>query len=196
MKRYLFTHCLILSLALLTWFPSFAQQSFQLTGAQEFIVAGTSTIHDWEMIAKVGSSGSAKMTIENGKLSKLTSLAIELPVKSLKSGKSAMDKNAYEALTSEKYPAIKFEMTECLAISGNIVKAKGKLTIAGTSRIIPLEVTYSTNGSTNGNVIKFKGSHPVLFSEFNLEAPTAVFGTIKTGNELKLAFEASFSPKN
>ncbi|WP_425636619.1 YceI family protein [Algoriphagus yeomjeoni] len=192
MKGYLFTHCLILSLALLTWFPSFAQQSYQLTGAQEFIVAGTSTIHDWEMIAKVGSSGSAKMSIENGKLSKLTSLAIELPVRSLKSGKSAMDKNAYEALVIQKYPAIKFEMTECLAISGNIVKAKGKLTIAGTSRIIPLEVTYSTNG----NVIKFKGSHPVLFSEFNLEAPTAVFGTIKTGNELKLAFEASFSPKN
>lgn len=192
MKKYLITPCLILPMALLMWFPSFAQQSYQLTGAQQFTVAGTSTIHDWEMIAKAGSSGSAQLSIENGKLAKLTSLAIELPVKSLKSGIGSMDKNAYEALTIEKYPSIKFEMTECIAINGNVIKAKGKLTIAGKSQIIPLEVTYSTSGS----VIKFKGSHPVLFSDFNVSAPTAVFGTIKTGDELTLAFEAGFSPKN
>lgn len=192
MKKYLITHCLLLPMALLVWFPSFAQQSYQLTGNQQFTVAGTSTIHDWEMVAKEGSSGSAQLSIENGKLSKLTSLKIDLPVKSLKSGKGSMDNNAYEALIVEKYPSIKFEMTECIAINGNVVKAKGKLTIAGKSQIIPVEASYSVSG----NSLKFKGSLPILFSDYSIDAPTAVFGTIKTGDELTLAFEANFSPKN
>ncbi len=179
-------------MALLMWLPSFAQQSYHLTGDQQFTVTGTSTIHDWEMIAKEGSTGSAQLSFENGKLSKITSLTIEMPVKSLKSGKGSMDKNAYEALATEKYPSIKFELTEFMGVIGTQVKAKGKLTIAGKSQIIPLQVTYSMSG----NIVKFEGSHPVLFSEYNIDAPTAVFGTIKTGDELILAFEASFSPKN
>ncbi|SFA80760.1 YceI family protein [Algoriphagus aquimarinus] len=192
MKRYLFTKYLIPAVMLLMWFPSFGQQAYSLSSAQQFTVAGTSTIHDWEMVAKVGSTGAAQLSLENGRLSKITSLNLVIPVKSLKSGKGSMDNNAYEALIEKKHPTIKFEMTECIAITGNVVKTKGKLTIAGTSQIIPLEVTYSTSG----NSIKFTGTHAILFSDFNIDAPTAVFGTIKTGNELTLVFETSFSPKN
>ncbi|WP_192347514.1 YceI family protein [Algoriphagus sp. Y33] len=190
MKRFLFTQGLILTMLL--WFPAFAQQSYKMSGDQQFTVAGTSTIHDWEMIAKEGTTGSSELSLENGKLSKIVSLTIEMPVKSLKSGKGAMDKNAYEALNATKYPFIKFEMTEFLGITGTKIKAKGKLTIAGKSQIIPLEVSYSMSG----NDVKFKGKHTILFSDFEVDAPTAVFGTIKTGDKLVLAFEAGFSPKN
>ncbi|WPR74983.1 YceI family protein [Algoriphagus sp. NG3] len=192
MKRNLFTQGLILTMLLLLWFPGFAQQSYKMSGDQQFTVAGTSTIHDWEMIAKEGTTGSSELSLENGKLSKITSLTIEIPVKSLKSGKGSMDKNAYEALNAAKHPSIKFEMTEFLGITGTKIKAKGKLTIAGKSQVIPLEVSYSISG----NAIKFNGTHAISFSDFEIEAPTAVFGTIKTGNGLVLAFEAGFSPKN
>ncbi|PZX58259.1 YceI-like domain-containing protein [Algoriphagus ratkowskyi] len=192
MKRDLFSHCLIAALVLLMWTPSVGQQSYFLAGNQQFTVSGTSSIHDWDMNAKDDINGTAQLTIESGKLTKIQSLSIDLPVKSLKSGKGSMDNNAYEALTVKKYPSIKFEMTELTSISGNVVKVKGKVTIAGTTKIIPLEVIYSLNGST----IKFKGTQDILFSDFNVKPPTAVFGTIKTGNELTLAFEASFSPKN
>jgi len=191
MKRDLFSQCLITALVLLMWTPGFGQQ-FTVSGNQQFTVSGTSTIHDWEMIAKDDIKGAAQLTIENGKLTNIQSLTIDLPVKSLKSGKGSMDNNAYEALVEKKYPSIKFEMTELTSISGNIVKVKGKVAIAGTTRIIPLEVIYSMNGSA----IKFKGTHDILFSEFNVDPPTAVFGTIKTGNELTLGFEIILSPKN
>ena len=192
MKRPLFTLRLITTMLLLAWFQGFAQQSYTLSDDQQFTVAGTSSIHDWEMIAKEGTTGSAELILENGKLSKITSLKVEMPVKSLKSGKGSMDKNAYEALNAAKHPSIKFEMTEFLGITGTKIKAKGNLTIAGKSQIILMEVTYSISG----NIVRFKGSHPVLFSDFNVDAPTAVFGTIKTGDELTLSFEAGFSPKN
>lgn len=192
MKSDLFSHCLITALVLLMWTPSVGQQSYFLSGNQQFTVSGTSTIHDWEMIAKDDIKGTAQLTIESGKLINIQCLTIDLPVKSLKSGKGSMDNNAYEALIVKKYPSIKFEMTELTSISGNVVNVKGKVTIAGTTKIIPLEVIYSINGST----IKFKGTHDILFSEFNVDAPTAVFGTIKTGNELTLGFETILSPKN
>lgn len=192
MKKHLYIKGFILAFMLLMWLPGYAQQTYTLSGNQKFTVAGTSTIHDWKMASTKGVTGSAQLSIESGKLATVKSLLLTIPVNSLKSGKGSMDKNAYEALLESKYPTIKFELIEVNSITGNKVKAKGKLTVAGTSKIIPLEATYSINGNT----VTFKGTHDVLFSDFKVDAPTAVFGTIKTGNELTLAFDASFSAKN
>ena len=72
------------------------------------------------------------------------------------------------------------------------MQIKGKLTIAGASKTIPLEATYSIEGES----VTFSGSIDILFSEYNVAPPTAVFGTIKTGDELTLSFQATFSPQN
>lgn len=189
MKRNLLTRFILTALTLLMWVPGFAQQSYTLSGPQKFTVSGTSSIHDWEMVASEKITGTIKLASENAKLKSIQALTINLPVKSLKSGKSAMDKNTYEALVEDKYPSIKFEMTEFISVKGNVVQIKGKLTIAGSSKTIPLEATYTQNSS----VISFKGSFDILLTDYKVEPPTAVFGTIKTGNELTLKFESSFS---
>lgn len=185
--RYLFA----LVLLILT-LPAVGQQVFSLSGSQTMKVSGTSTIHDWEMIANSGLKGTSSLNLENGKLKGIKSLTIEMPVKSLKSGKNSMDKNAYEALSEEKFPTIKFELTELKEINGNTVKATGQLTISGKTKVIPMEVKYVVNG----NSIRFSGSHGITFKEFGVDPPTAVFGTIKTGNELTLDFEACYTLKN
>ncbi len=172
--------------------PVFGQQVFSISGPQTMKVSGTSTIHDWEMIANSGLKGATSINLENGTLKGIKSLTIEMPVKSLKSGKNAMDNNAYEALKAEKFPSIKFEMTELKEIRGNTVKANGQLTIAGKTKLIPMEVTYSIDGKS----IRFSGTHGITFKEFGVDPPTAVFGTIKTGNELILHFEACYTLKN
>ncbi|WP_297336899.1 YceI family protein [Algoriphagus sp.] len=171
---------------------SLAQQTYHLSGPVEMKVSGTSTIHDWDMVAENGVSGQGQMTIENGKLSKISSLSLTMNVESLKSGKSAMDKNAYAALNADKHPKITFQLTEVISISAAEVKAKGKMTIAGNAQTVTLTVPYQISK----NQIKFNGKHDISFSQFSLEAPTAVFGTIKTGDELTLSFQTTFSPKN
>ena len=191
MKRFKKTTTLVFAV-LLSAGASFAQQSYSLTGPVEMKVSGTSTIHDWDMVAEDGVSGQAQMTMENGKLSKIGSLSISMDVKSLKSGKSAMDKNAYAALDANKHAKITFQLSEVMSISASEVKAKGKLTIAGNSQTLTLTAPYQISG----NQIKFYGKHDISFSQFSLEAPTAVFGTIKTGDELTLSFQTTFSPKN
>ena len=192
MKSIYVTSFVILSVLLFMVSPIYGQQSYKLFGTQKLTVSGTSTIHDWQMVARDNSNGTAELTIENGKLVSIQSMTIEMPVKSLKSGKGGMDNNAYEALKEKKYPSVKFVMSEFISVTGNSVKVKGKLIIAGTEKSILLEATYAVNGGS----IRFKGVHDIAFTDFKIDPPTAVFGTIKTGDKLTLGFETSFSPIN
>lgn len=193
MKRSILTRTVcLLAFTAFIGLGAHAQQTYAVSGAQEMKVSGTSTIHDWDMIATEGITGTANMLLENGKLTKITSLTLSFPVKSLKSGKSSMDSNAYKALLEPKNPSIKYEMTELTGITGNTIKTKGKLTIAGDTQTIPLTVTYSVSGST----VKFTGTHPIKFTQFKVSPPSAVFNTIKTGDDLTLAFQTNFTKKN
>jgi polyisoprenoid-binding protein YceI len=179
---------LLVAFLVLAVMPAQAQQTFSLSGDQEFKVAGTSTIHDWDMVSKDGQKGNAKIKMENGKITEIQNLKVVLPASTLKSGKNGMDKNAYEALKVKNHPEIQFELTEVLSISDNLIKAKGNLTIAGTTKSVPMDVKYAVNGSG----LVFSGSQKIKFTQFNIDPPTAMFNTIKTGDDLTVSFNSTF----
>ncbi len=183
---------LIFSFILLLGFPAQAQHNYVPSGLQEIKVSGTSTIHDWDMVSNQGLKGTCQATLENGALVSVQALNLEIPVKSLKSGKSGMDKNAYATLQESTHPFMKFILTEIESIQGSVIKAKGKLTVAGHTEPISLVVNYKTDGSK----LSFSGKYDITFSQFKIDPPTAVFNTIKTGDELSLSFNISFIPKN
>lgn len=165
-----------------------AQEDFKLSGAQEFKVSGTSTLHDWDMISKEGVKGAMKASLNGTGIQEITFLKITLPVSTLKSGKSAMDNKAYSALDAKANPNIYYELTEIVEIGEGKLRAKGQLSIAGHTKLISMKVGYKVSEG----VVTFTGEHPLTFKEYNLEPPTAVFNTIKTGNELKISFTAHF----
>jgi polyisoprenoid-binding protein YceI len=167
----------------------FCQDKYSLSESKEMKVSGTSTIHDWDMVAEGGVTGTAQLTMEGNKLMDISRFKVELKAESLKSGNNKMDKNAYEALTTNKHPSIIFELTGPSKIMGNKISTTGKLSISGSSQTIPVEVTYSAYG----NSVNFIGSKEIKFSDFKIEPPKAVFGTIKTGNELQLSFNIVFT---
>ncbi len=170
--------------------PVFAQQAFQLSAQQQWTVEGTSSIHDWEMVSQ-SATGTAKIETEGSSIKSISFLKLQLPAETLKSGKSSMDDNAYKALNTDKHPNIQFELTEVESFSAQEVRARGKLTISGTTKLVLLKATYKVSGNT----VTFSGSHPVSFTEFGLKPPTAVFGTIKTGDQLNIKFETTFKSK-
>lgn len=176
-------------LFLLLAFNATAQTKFSFSDVKEMKVSGTSTIHDWEMEAENGVSATASMSLENGQLKGISSLKVELKAESLKSGTKGMDTNAYKALVTDKYPTISFELVGPAQINGNKVTANGRMTISGTSQTIPLEVTYQVNGSK----VSFSGSKEIKFTDYKIDPPKAVFGTIKTGDELTLSFDISLT---
>jgi len=154
-------------------------------------IDGTSTVHDWTIEAEEF-DGTADVKIENNALQAINSLSFNVQVKSLKSGKSAMDDNTYEALKEDDHPIItyKFKSMDNVKVEGNTttMDTKGILTIGGVSKIVNMKVKADTK-----NGIAFNGDITFKMSVFEIDPPTAVFGTIKTGDEVTIKFNAKYN---
>jgi len=99
-----------------------------------------------------------------------------------------MDENAYIALKTDENPYITFELDRVISIKGNVMQLKGEFTAGGTTKTETIEVIPKYN---NGE-ITILGEFDITFKEYNMVPPTAVMGTIKTGNELSISFKVIF----
>ncbi len=165
-------------------------QSFTLNnGEGEVSVTGTSTLHDWEEVAE---QKSGSMTLENtGELPKINSLKFTVEAESLKSGKGAMDKNTYKALETKDHKQIVFVLKGVKSISpvtssSNKYKvvATGSLTIAGSTNTIDLPFNLTVN---QGKVL-LEGKKSLKMTDFNVDPPKALLGTITTGDEIEVHY--------
>jgi len=71
------------------------------------VLSGTSTLHDWDMKSSKGTTD-VNFEVANDKLTGISGLSFVMPAESLKSEHSAMDKNAYKALNTDKNKNISF----------------------------------------------------------------------------------------
>jgi polyisoprenoid-binding protein YceI len=166
--------------------PVFAQ-TFK-SNAIAVVVAGTSTLHDWEMKAGNGSIAAHFEIDAAGKLTDLLSLNFVVGPTALKSGKDAMDNNAYKAMDTKTYNVIKFAATSGTITpqgSGYIVKCVGLLQIAG--KAINTEVTATCTVGADGS-ISFNGKKAIKMTTFGVKPPTFMMGSIKTGDDITISF--------
>ena len=154
---------------------------------------GTSNLHDWEMKAVSGTTA-ASFVVTNGKITSLSKLNFSLPVKNLKSGESAMDKNTYKALNSDANPNISFVLSSATVVStgGNNYKlnCQGKMSIAGKTNQIELLATGIYNPADKSFTVT--GVKKMKMTEYNVKPPTALLGTIKTGNDISISYNLKF----
>ncbi|MBW2962139.1 YceI family protein [Mesonia aestuariivivens] len=163
----------------------------QVATAQQFTVqpensklsvSGTSTLHDWECVAETF-KGNISAKIENDQIVSIDKFNFQFQVEDLKSGKSAMDNKTYDALKEKKHPTITYNGT-AVVMNGHSATFSGTMKIAGKERemVTKVKMNYS-----NG-VIKLSGAKAFNLTDFNMDPPTAVFGTIKTGDEVKIHY--------
>lgn len=150
-------------------------------------IDGTSTLHDWTSTVEE-MSGTLNAELEGNKLAKLRSINVSIPVKSIKSGKSGMDKNTYNALEESSHPSIKFKL-KTYSIGETELTLNGELTIAGTTKMVKIKTPYEMKENT----IEIEGKHTMKMTDFNIEPPTAVMGTIKTGDEIVVRYNLVFN---
>jgi len=150
-------------------------------------VSGTSSLHDWESTVE-DFSHTATITVEGNTLSKINQLEFTVVVKSIKSGKRGMDKKTYEALRESDHPTISYILISSIPKTGNTVTSKGELTIAGKKRQIDMEVNYEIYPG----IIEFRGELTLKMSDYEISPPTALMGTIKTGDEVTIRFSIPF----
>jgi len=169
-------------------------QTFKINNpASKIEVLGTSNIHDWEILAK-DLQGTINIELENGQLVKISQLDFSVIAESLKSGKGGMDKNAYKALNTDDYKTIVYKLgkvnnIDCTSKSQCKITTSGYLTIAGIKK--PIEITFDSKIS-DGNIV-LSGNKAIKMSNFNIDAPTAMFGTITTGDDVNIKFQAVFT---
>ena len=175
-----------LSIILLGFFSfhSFSQVRFH-PESSKIAVQGTSTLHDWESLVKM-EDVKVELHIEEADPLLLGHLRLTIPAKSIKSGESMMDNKTYEALKAEKHPVIQYEAAVFEYREDKVVVSVGKLKIAGTERNIPVTANFKIDPN---NQIPFTGSVSFKMTDFNISPPTAMFGTMKTGDEVTIEYK-------
>lgn len=96
-----------------------------------------------------------------------------------------MDDKTYEALKAEKFSNITFSAPE-LSVSGNQITGMGQLELAGVKK--PFQIAAEKVESTDDN-ITIKGEVSLNMTDFGVTPPTAMFGTIETGELVKITYQ-------
>ena len=159
----------------------------------EMVINGTSTLHDWKMDLKIVDG---KMNVNHNGiiLTDINNVSFSCKEKDIKSESSIMDKKAYEALKSEKYPEIKFVgiSTSNVIIEDKKFKGtlKGNLSLAGeTEEVnIPFRGTFDNN-----NTISVTGNIDIKMSDFEIVPPTALMGAIEACDAIMVSFSFKFT---
>lgn len=177
-----------LILAMLAPVFAVAQDVFKLK-SHEIIINGTSNLQSWS--AEVGHvEGDFVLVLENGLITEIDNVQFRADATSIKGSEGRrMDAKIYETLNTDRHPEITFVLREILALYENPgtarVTSRGVLTLAGVSRVIELKTVgvVLPDGS-----VKFTGSHSLKMSDFRMSPPTAMFGALRTGDEVEIDF--------
>lgn len=165
----------------------FAQKTLTLDTKPQLKISGTSSLHDWEMVSETA-TGKLVAAVEGNKLAEINSLVVEMPAESIKSGKSGMDKNAYKALKTNQYKTVRFDLKSAAKNTDGSWQFTGTFTIAGISKPVTLKVKES---ATAGQPV-LEGSYSFKLTDYKITPPTALMGTVKTGDDVKISFTLKF----
>lgn len=177
----------LLGVSILLSAAAFSQTKYHAQSV-DLTVKGTSNIHDWHVNSKQGQS-EALVVLAGDKVSAIQKLSFSTPAKSLKSESNQMDKNTYKALKADANPNIHFELVSAnlTPVDGSTYKVNGvgRLTIAGVTKQTDVNGTCKINPDKSLTISGFK---KFKMTEYKVDPPTALFGTIKTGDEITINY--------
>jgi polyisoprenoid-binding protein YceI len=192
MKTFKINTLLISALVFLT-IGTKAQDYYKLQPANsKLIVEGTSTVHDWQ-VESTEFNAETVLKMNGDNVSQVSHVEFTSPAESLKSGKRLMDSKIQEALDTKNHPEIKFTLKGEKVVSGGNATIPGLLTIAGKTKEVNVNVDFDALNPQKFNV---SGELPLKMSEFNIDPPTAMMGTIRTGDEVLVKFNLEFQRSN
>lgn len=185
-------------LLMIFFLPVFAFSQVKMgSNSTKVVIEGTSNIHDWIMTSTSGSTTGTWTVDAAGVPTALTNLSFIVNVTTLKSEKgSTMDNNAYKAMASDKYPAIKFSSASATIQpkGGNAftVTAPGKLSISSGTR----DVTLVANGKVNADKsLSIDGNYKMLTTDYNVKPISIMLGAIKTQADVNIKYSFVAKPQ-
>ncbi|HEY5039432.1 MAG TPA: YceI family protein, partial [bacterium] len=141
--------------------------------------------------------GSAVLKTHKGDLSKalkingVDSMTLVVPVNNLKSKESGLDDNAYKALNTKENSTIKFTL-ESETLKGNLMTAKGNLTVAGTT----VPITLSAETEIKGDQVRLKGVQKLKMTDYKVKPPSIslLVASIDCTDQIAIHYDVVFAP--
>ena len=162
-------------------------QSYRINIAEsEMYLSGKTSFSDWE--EEVTQFKGSLVAFYNGnKLTGISGLELQIPVTSIKAPRKGMAKDTYEALREEEHPEITFLAKE-ITLDNGLAVFRGIMTIAGISKEITITTTYTYGNKS----VAFNGTYEVMMSDYNIEPPTAMLGTLTVEQKVDIRFNLVF----
>lgn len=184
----------VLVIAALNVNTSLQAQTYTLQKSNsQMEVLGTSNIHDWELTVE-DMQGTLEATQNDDVLKSIDKLQLSILAESLKSGKSGMDKNTFKALNSSDYKNITYTLKSDESINA---KSNGDYTINTTGDLMLAGVTKSISIVFDAKImpgqITLLGEKEINMTDYKIEPPKALFGTITTGEKVTIKFKTIFT---
>lgn len=164
----------------------------------ELWIDGTSNKSDWTVHA---TEFQAAVTLApDATPPEIEAATVTVPSAKLRSQKSTiMDRLMHGALKVDEHPEIQYELTsaESTASSSSnpatfTVETHGNLTLAGVTKDIVMTVQ---GDRLDDGTIHFTGSHELLMTDYNMKPPTAMFGALRTADQVTISFDLIAGPE-
>ena len=157
----------------------------------KIVISGTSNLHEWEeKLEKFDVS----MQVQPGgtNIGSIRNVSFSSKSSAIKSDNSIMTGKTHDALQVEKNPDITFRSSEAsvpdsqgTSIQGTLV---GDIILNGVTR----QIAIPYRGVISGDKLEISGSQELIMTDYNIKPPTALMGTLKTGNKVTVTFSLMF----
>ncbi|HPT11265.1 MAG TPA: YceI family protein [Bacteroidales bacterium] len=157
----------------------------------KIVISGTSNLHEWEeKLEKFDISMQIQPRGTN--IGSIKNVSFSSKSAAVKSDNSIMTGKTHDALQVEKNPDIIFRSSEASvpdsqgsSIKGTLV---GDIILNGVTR----QIAISYTGVISGDRLEISGSQELNMTDYNIKPPTALMGTLKTGNKVTVTFSLRF----
>jgi hypothetical protein len=186
-----------------------AEYTTSTSAASVVLIEGTSTLHDWTVRGRT-IEGSVRSGVDLADLAALApgeALALEgelaipsLSLRSFRRGRpysSRMDAIMHEKLLAEEHPNIRYtlktiRLKEKASAEAATFDTTGVLTVGGVDKEVALPLKAR---SLDDASIEFSTKAEFKMSDFDIEPPIALAGTIRTGDDITVNVTWIVSPK-
>jgi len=168
---------------------------------------GTSNIHDFESrttsvgLAFTRDPGAKDPTDPAGletfvRSSGIQGLDLQVPIASMHSGKSGLDKNMQKALRADANPVIHFHLAHYTVTPKPApndtmdIHAEGTLSIAGRDR----PVTLDARAWRGKDGIWLEGSQKLQMTQFDVRPPTMMMGALRVNDHITVRYRLLITP--
>ncbi|MBP3191808.1 YceI family protein [Natronogracilivirga saccharolytica] len=177
-------------------FTQASAQTFTISDESHMYIYGSANVTDWDAEVK---TINGEITINNpegkdwseAEASWFESVTVSIPVGDIDADSRRMNRNMHEYLKEDDYPEITYNLVEAEELAsldnpGYKLTVKGNISAAGASHEIVHDVEIAEQ--ENGRLV-ISGSQDLKMSDFGIEPPTAMLGSVRARDEMTIEFE-------